>query len=159
MELQRGAFIEAQAFARQQIGIDYLDERAYRRLFEALARNGQRNQALTEYDKLCELLATELGIEPSEETQQLHVRLLCGEELPEVAAKEMEQAAVPELIRSIASPTGLPAFLAEEAGEKEERGVFVGRERELAGQYGLLDEALAGRGRVEGTHGLLIIEE
>ena len=80
VELQRGAFVEAQAFARQQIEIDYLDERAYRRLFEALARNGQRNEALAEYDKLSELLAGELGMEPATRTTEI-VELILGGDL------------------------------------------------------------------------------
>jgi len=105
MELQRGAFVEAQAFARRQIEIDRLDERAYRRLFEALARNGRRNEALAEYDRLRELLAEELGIEPSEETRHLYERLSSGEQLPALALDKAEQAFVMDL----APPGDAPA--------------------------------------------------
>ena len=148
MELQRGAFVEAQAFARQQIAIDRLDERAYRRLFEALAHNGRRHEALAEYDKLRELLAEELGIEPSEETRQLHSRLLSGEQLPAIAVKEVEQTAVLDLSQFGDAPAEPPAFLTDEEDEKDRQGVFVGRERELSRLHGFLDKSLTGRGSV-----------
>ena len=148
VELQRGAFVEAQAFARQQIAIDRLDERAYRRLFEALARNGRLNEALAEYDKLRELLALELGTEPSEETSQLYAHLSSGDQLLTTAGKEEERGAIVDLVRSGDGPAKPPGFLAGEGDEKEKRGVFVGRARELSRLIGFLDQSLAGRGGV-----------
>ncbi len=147
-ELQRGAFVEAQAYARQQIAIDRLDERAYRHLFEALTRNGQRNEALTEHDRLRELLAAELGVEPSEETQQLHDRLLSGEQLPAVAVKEVEQTPVLDPVRTGDITIEPPAFLTEEESQGEERTVFVGRARELSQLHRFLEKVLDGRGCV-----------
>ena len=148
VELQRGAFVEAQAFARQQIEIDYLDERAYRRLFEALARNGRRNQALAEYDKLRELLALELGIEPSKETRQLYKRLSSGEQLPAVALEKAEHSFILDLASPSETPPFSPSFLTEEEGDREKGKVFVGRESELSRLHGFLDEAVASRGGV-----------
>lgn len=58
----------ASRFARRQIAIDNLHEPAFQQLFRALAANGQRTAALSEYAMLRNRLHTELNVEPSGQT-------------------------------------------------------------------------------------------
>jgi DNA-binding SARP family transcriptional activator len=51
-------------------------ETGYRLLMEALAREGNTAAALTVYDDLRTRLRADLGVAPSEQTQELHKRLL-----------------------------------------------------------------------------------
>ncbi|MBN1668314.1 MAG: tetratricopeptide repeat protein, partial [Anaerolineales bacterium] len=50
-------------------------EEAHRALMESLARSGQRSAALAQYERCCGVLADELAVEPSLETQQLYQRI------------------------------------------------------------------------------------
>ena len=62
---------QAEQYARQQIELDNLQESAWRQLVWAQTQNGQREQALNSYNELCQLLFTELAIEPAPETVAL----------------------------------------------------------------------------------------
>lgn len=75
----------AAASLRRLVAADALNEEAHARLVRVYALAGRRTEALRQYEYLRELLATELGIEPSPETQRLY---------EEVRAK---RAAEPEL--------------------------------------------------------------
>ena len=89
------------------VHVDPLNEAAQRRLMRLLALDGQRTQALARYTAFSRLLATELGVEPSRESQQLYQRIL---------AEESAQTNLPGL------PGRLPVPLTP----------FVGRQDELA---------------------------
>jgi predicted ATPase len=65
--------------AQRQIEIDNLRENSHRQLMEAWARNGRRREALSHYDKLCQLLQKELAIQPEPETQALIEAIRAGE--------------------------------------------------------------------------------
>jgi DNA-binding SARP family transcriptional activator len=58
---------------------DSYDETALRTLMEALARSGRGASALGAYASTRELLADELGVSPSAETEALHTAILIGE--------------------------------------------------------------------------------
>jgi predicted ATPase/DNA-binding SARP family transcriptional activator/Tfp pilus assembly protein PilF len=73
----------AQDTARQQIAIDNLHEVAYRQLMLALSATGERNEALIEFTQLKQLLADELGVEPTTETAGLAEAIRQGEHAPE----------------------------------------------------------------------------
>jgi predicted ATPase/DNA-binding SARP family transcriptional activator len=66
-----GDYHLARDTARRQIAIDDLHEVAYRQLMLALSAAGERNEALTEFTQLTQLLADELGVEPTIETAKL----------------------------------------------------------------------------------------
>ncbi|MFZ0546556.1 MAG: ABC transporter substrate-binding protein [Candidatus Promineifilaceae bacterium] len=70
---------EAQTIAQRHLNIDDLDERGHMHLMEALARNGQRNEALTHYQRLEEMIQEELSLEPSERMIALRDRIVAGE--------------------------------------------------------------------------------
>lgn len=74
--LDQGAYEDAQTFAWKQLEVDRLREAAYRQLMMALASDGQRNAALAQYQLCQQRLREDLGIGPSEETQQLHQQIL-----------------------------------------------------------------------------------
>lgn len=62
-------------YARHWVALDPLDEAAHRRLMQALAHNGQRAAALTQYEHCRRLLDAELGLEPEPETIALYEEL------------------------------------------------------------------------------------
>jgi DNA-binding SARP family transcriptional activator len=64
---------------RELVQVDEWDEAAHRQLVLALARSGQRGDALRHYDRLEARLASELGTEPSRETVELRDRLRRGD--------------------------------------------------------------------------------
>ena len=76
--LEEGHYDEAKALARRQIAIDNLRESAYKQLFLALARNGQRAVALKEYEALRALLDEELGVAPSPATEAVMLQIRAG---------------------------------------------------------------------------------
>jgi WD40 repeat protein/DNA-binding SARP family transcriptional activator/tRNA A-37 threonylcarbamoyl transferase component Bud32 len=67
----RGEFGRAQKYAQRQLDQDNLDERAYRQLMEALARDGRKHEALAVYTNVIKLLRDELGMAPARQTTRL----------------------------------------------------------------------------------------
>jgi DNA-binding SARP family transcriptional activator/predicted ATPase len=133
---ERGHCEQAQSSARRQLELDPWDEVAHRQLMRTLALSGQRSAALAQYETCRRLLAEELGVEPDQETTQLHQQISDGNlRTPVSPARLPDVAAEP------------PPFLAEEPVEAE-RPVFVARERELAQLGAFLNLALTGQGRV-----------
>jgi len=66
----------AERCGRRLIKADPLSERGYRLLMRALAQRGDRAAALTLYEQLRGTLRSELGVDPSPTTSQLHRTLL-----------------------------------------------------------------------------------
>lgn len=62
-------------YAARLLAISPLSEWAYRQMMLLLVRNDQRSKALQLYQTCCRVLADELGIDPSQETQTLHERI------------------------------------------------------------------------------------
>jgi len=79
---RRGEYESARRHALRQIEIEPWRELAYRQLMRALALDGQRSEALAQYDKCCRVLAQELGVEPEAETVALVVQIRTGELVP-----------------------------------------------------------------------------
>lgn len=68
LRFDRGAFTEAAVTARSWVAATPLDEAATRQLMRALAAVGDRAGALVAYSALQQLLAAELGAQPTPET-------------------------------------------------------------------------------------------
>ena len=64
--------------AQRLINVDNLREASHRRLMEAYLAQGERALALRHYEKTRKLLRDELGVEPSQETQELRDRIAAG---------------------------------------------------------------------------------
>lgn len=60
---------------------DPLREDIHREVIRLFLDNGQRSLALRQYERCCELVYTELGIEPMEETRALHSQITGDREL------------------------------------------------------------------------------
>jgi predicted ATPase len=70
-----GDFEAAIQSARRWLSLDSLQEAAHRLLMTLYNQSGQRSAALRQYKTCLELLADELGAEPSEETNELHQKI------------------------------------------------------------------------------------
>ncbi|MFN8446572.1 MAG: bacterial transcriptional activator domain-containing protein [Caldilineaceae bacterium] len=70
------------AACRRILAQDEVRENAYQSLMRYLAESGDSAAALLAYEKCREILANELGADPSPLTQKLHERILNGEIQP-----------------------------------------------------------------------------
>ena len=106
--IETGDCAKGRSLVNRLLELDPLDERAHYQsvLLHALA--GERTAALSEYDKCCEILHSELGVEPSDELEQLHERIQRGDE--------------PASLMPARPENNLPAVQTS----------FIGREKELA---------------------------
>ncbi|HEX5073062.1 MAG TPA: BTAD domain-containing putative transcriptional regulator [Gemmatimonadaceae bacterium] len=73
-----GSHAEAVDVYRQLVRADEWDEAAHRHLMSALARSGQRGEALRHYDHVTALFQRDLGSVPARETVALYDRLRRG---------------------------------------------------------------------------------
>ena len=62
-------------YARQQVALEPWREEAHQQLMRALARDGQRGAVLAQFETLRQLLANELGVEPSPESVAVYERI------------------------------------------------------------------------------------
>ncbi len=121
-----GNWPEVAALARRALVQDNLQESMHVVLIEALARHGERSEALRQYDAMQAILARELGVEPLPETKTLRAAILNGAFKP---ARRDSQGAQPGSINSSRNP-------------------YVGRKAELAVLDQELQAARAGHVRV-----------
>jgi DNA-binding SARP family transcriptional activator len=77
--VRRQQYEEGIEHARRMLGLDPVREEGWRQLMLLLALNGQRNVALSEYVICRNILAAELGVEPSPETVELFERIRTGQ--------------------------------------------------------------------------------
>jgi predicted ATPase/DNA-binding SARP family transcriptional activator len=110
---------------------DPLNEDAHRRLMTLFAMSGRRQQALAQYQRLRQALRREFEDVPDSETRQLYQSILSGSFSPAEAAGEAEEERVPREASPARGPHNLPLRLTS----------FVGRERELAEVWRLLDRS------------------
>ena len=73
--LQQGNFTQAADIAQKKIVLEPWRESAYRLLMLSLALQGQRGEALRQYETCNKILNKELGVNPSEETIRLYQRI------------------------------------------------------------------------------------
>jgi DNA-binding SARP family transcriptional activator len=103
---RRGEYRQALPYARRQVSLEPWQEQGQRQVMRLLALTDQRNAALAQYQALRRTLATELGVEPEDETGALYRRICEGRDMQVLAP---------------GPPHNLPASVAP----------FVGREKEL----------------------------
>jgi DNA-binding SARP family transcriptional activator len=77
--IEAGDYAKGHIFVRRLLELDPLDELAHQQCMLLLSLDGQRTAVLTQYEKCCVILQEELGVEPSQETQELHEMILRGE--------------------------------------------------------------------------------
>lgn len=76
---------EAEAHARQIIGVDPCRERAWQQLLRILYQQGRRAEAIKTYQLLADHLQSELCIQPDIKTQELFKRIRNGDEIHSIA--------------------------------------------------------------------------
>ena len=107
-----GEYEAAISHARRWLNLDPLHEPAHQHLMKLYAGSGQKAAALRQYDICRQVLADELGIQPSEELIQLHERIKAGEFIgagvPVTAIDEKE-----EPVHNL--PRQLTSFIGREA--------------------------------------------
>lgn len=90
-DLERGAFRSGIRNASRLLAMDPLNENAHRQMMLLLVCSGQRSAALTQYETCRQVLDSELGVEPSDEIQEVYDSLVAGERppgIPEVPGVE-----------------------------------------------------------------------
>ena len=121
----KGEFELAAARLEQLLKTDPLHEWAHRMLMRIYAESGGREKALQQFRECADLLQGELGVEPSEETQALHRRILEGrlQALPPILApagnfvgREREIAQLRAAVDDAVSSRGRVVVLAGEPG-------------------------------------------
>ncbi len=75
LHVHRGEFEPALHYASRLVSLDAWREEAHVRLMLMLAKTGQREAALRQFETCRRLLADELGVEPSEQTRALYERI------------------------------------------------------------------------------------
>ncbi len=75
IQFARGDFASAAETSAHWIGLDALNEVAYRRKMRAHFAAGERGQALETYDMCCAVLADELRVKPEPDTEALAARI------------------------------------------------------------------------------------
>jgi DNA-binding SARP family transcriptional activator len=119
----------AVGLAEEAVELEPLWETGYQQLIRALGAAGDRARALQVYERCRQLLAEELGVAPSPETEVAHLELLRAD-VQASTARHLEP----------------PPVVAARAGS-----VFVGRSSELATLRGALDAARDGRRPIVAT--------
>jgi DNA-binding SARP family transcriptional activator/tetratricopeptide (TPR) repeat protein len=127
---ERGDFAAAREAAREAFRLDPLDEEACRAVMRGCQAAGDTATGLVAYETLRTTLAEELGADPSEQTQQLHLALLRGDSpgTPRTASHDRRLAPV-------------------------DGSILPGRSTELAHILSLWDQTVAGAGRLVLVHG------
>jgi predicted ATPase/DNA-binding SARP family transcriptional activator len=130
-DLALGAGASLVGELRALVSADPLAERPRALLMRALYTAGRQAEALAVYHQARALLADQLGVDPSDQLEQVYLRILRGEERPAAVAQATAAASDPSFIsaeRAVVSPprTGpgrVPNPLTS----------FVGRDRDVTG--------------------------
>lgn len=108
-QLEQGHPERAIEFARKQLSIDPWREESHRSLMHAYALHGQRSEALAHFEKCKQVLREGLGVEPSQETLALLLRIQQDSISAKPATSEKVSLNVFEL------PTTLTPFIGRES--------------------------------------------
>lgn len=132
---------------RRLLALEPWNEEAHHRLIWLLAHSGQRSAALQQYERCRQILAEELGVEPSSETVALYEAIRRDEH--EKAPTHRPALARPQAapVARVAQPLAPPSSLIENLPEPAP-APFVARESELAQLDEHLRMMLAGNGRI-----------
>ncbi|MCP5098146.1 MAG: tetratricopeptide repeat protein [Chloroflexi bacterium] len=120
-------FSDAIPYARRYVALDLLHEAAHQSLMQLYAQAGQQSAALRQYEVCRKTLESELGVEPSGETQLLYKGIRSGKW--KVSAKKIGKTAVSTTtipIHTQPPPIIIPHNLPPDPTP------FIGRKRELS---------------------------
>ena len=123
--IRQGCPQKALVFAQRLVTLDPLHEGAHRRLMQIHAALGDPEAVRRQFRLCADILAREMGVEPTAETQALYHQLVATKASPAVLTEHAPAS------RPADRPLDLP---------------FLGREHELAALQARLDQASAGQG-------------
>lgn len=121
--LDSGQWRDALEIASADTGTDPLDEQAWRTVMRAQAGGGRPALALSAYAALREVLAEQVGADPAEETEALHLSILRGE-VPAATAAAM----TPALVGRTSQVAHLDALIGRALAERLPRVALVAGE-------------------------------
>lgn len=129
----RGALEQALEHARRWVSLDRLDENARSALMRLLARAGQRQAALRQYEDFTALLQAEMEAEPGPEIAALAGQIRQGAVAPSQAPAAGRAEAAPRVSAPVEKGRAIPG-----SGLPVQTTPFVGRKRELEDLTALL---------------------
>ena len=91
---------------RGLVSADPLAERPRSLLMRALAAAGRQAEALTVYSDGRELLADQLGLDPSGQLEEVYLRILRGQEAPGAVTRVPDRSPVIDSERAVVAPAG-----------------------------------------------------
>jgi predicted ATPase/DNA-binding SARP family transcriptional activator len=130
LEREAGDSAAAVRWVQRALVEDPLHEEAHRQLMTAFALSGRRQQALAQYQRLRQALRREFEDVPDAETRLLYQSILSGS-FAAASDGERDERRAPRDSSPARGPHNLPLRLTS----------FVGRERELAEVWRLLDRS------------------
>jgi predicted ATPase/DNA-binding SARP family transcriptional activator len=114
---------------RGLVSADPLAERPRALLMRALAAAGRQAEALTVYSDGREMLADQLGLDPSGQLEEVYLRILRGQEGPGAVTRVPDRSPVIDSERAVVSPAGPGS----PPPAQRPLTSFVGREEDVAG--------------------------
>jgi predicted ATPase/DNA-binding SARP family transcriptional activator len=90
---QQGEYDNAIEALRRAVAAEPQLEEAHAGLMRVYALQGNRSEASRQYERLRNVLSSELGVEPGENSRRLHERILAGQRVDEVLEVGLDAAA------------------------------------------------------------------
>jgi predicted ATPase/DNA-binding SARP family transcriptional activator len=137
----RGDLQEATKNVHRVLALEPWREEAHQQLMLLLARSGQRGAALAQYEVCRQLLADELAVEPSQETEALYQSIRRGDiERGEIERGEIETVAPDRRSNGQSLTAAAPLAQSPANNLPVQLTPFVGRAAELAEVVGRLQD-------------------
>ncbi|MBK8836472.1 MAG: tetratricopeptide repeat protein [Anaerolineae bacterium] len=137
----QGSPAKALPHARRWLALDGLHEPAHRAVMLLLAQSGDRNGALQQYRECARVLENELGVQPLEETVQLHERIRADKFEPRAAAPATPSGPLPGEVTPLELGAARAIVLVGRKGQWQ----TLQRAREKSGLISLEGEAGIGK--------------
>lgn len=96
-----GGYEKALAYGHQILEIDPLREEIHREIIRLHLENRQRAFAVRQYKTCCEVLQTELDIQPMEETQALYQQIVLADKIQDPPPHHSEQKDIFEILKDL----------------------------------------------------------
>jgi predicted ATPase/DNA-binding SARP family transcriptional activator len=128
---KQGAFEDALGYTRRLLALEPWREEAHRQQMMLLAQMGQRSEALVQYENCRRVLAEELGITPSAETEALATAIRAGNPGTGGGGRAGREESTPAYQPLSQSPPQ-PATPSPMHNLPAQRTPFVGREAETS---------------------------
>lgn len=118
---RRGDYAIARHHAQQMVRLEPWREESHRQLMRLLTYEGQRSAALAQYETCRQVLARELGIAPTIETDSLYNTIREAADLPELVDKRSSAAALTTAVTPFVGRAVECAELAEMLADPDSR--------------------------------------